>query len=90
MKGKGERVSVIGIGNLLMGDDGFGVHVLRFLESRYYFPANVRLVDCGTAGIYMAPVFEETDMVVMIDSASIDGHAPGSIVRLDHKAVRAR
>ncbi len=80
---------VLGIGNLLMGDEGFGVHVLRHLERNFVFPENVRLVDCGTAGIYMAPFFEDADIAIVMDAALIDGSEPGQILRLNHQEVTA-
>ncbi len=86
----GKRASVIGIGNLLMTDEGFGVHVIRFLEKKYSFPPSVQLIDCGTAGIYMAPVFEQTDVALIVDAAAIEGHPPGTLITLDHKGMSGR
>ncbi len=84
------KASVIGIGNLLMTDEGFGIHVIRFLEKKYSFPSNVQLVDCGTAGIYMAPVFEQTDVAFLVDAAAIDGYPPGTVIKLDYKGMTGR
>ncbi len=84
-----KKAVVLGIGNLLMGDEGFGIHVLRHLERNFVFPENVRLVDCGTAGIYMAPFFEDADVAIVMDAALIDGLEPGKILRLNHQEVRA-
>jgi hydrogenase maturation protease len=44
------RIGVLGVGNVLMGDDGIGPFVLKILESRYEFPPNVVLHDLGTPG----------------------------------------
>ncbi len=66
---------ILGIGNLLLRDEGFGVHVVRYLEARYLFPGNVRIMDGGTAGIYMAPFIEETDPLLVIDVVAMDGPA---------------
>jgi hydrogenase maturation protease len=71
-------VGILGIGNLLLGDEGFGVHVIRHLEDRYAFPDNVKLLDGGTAGIYLAPFFEDLDCLIVIDALAMDT-APGTV-----------
>lgn len=73
-----KKIGILGIGNLLLGDEGFGVHVIRYLEEHYTFPSAVRLLDGGTAGIYMAPFLEEVDHLIVIDVVAADG-PPGSI-----------
>ncbi|MFH1214935.1 MAG: HyaD/HybD family hydrogenase maturation endopeptidase [Pseudomonadota bacterium] len=73
-----KTVGILGIGNLLLGDEGFGVHVIRYLEENYSFPEQVRLLDGGTAGIYMAPFLEEVDRLIVVDVVAADG-APGTI-----------
>ena len=80
---KNNRAVIIGIGNLLMKDEGFGIHVIRYLEEHFRLPDDVDLVDAGTAGIYMAPVFEEAKRAIVIDVIALD-LAPGTIVQLDH------
>ncbi len=84
------KIAIIGIGNLLMADEGFGVHVIRHLEDNYVFPKEVSLIDCGTAGIYMAPVFEEAKETLIIDAASINGYPPGTLLQMDHREMTGR
>ena len=79
---KNKITGILGIGNLLLGDEGFGVHVIRYLEDHCSFPDHVRLLDGGTAGIYMAPFFEEIDRLIVIDVVRLDGPA-GSIHRFN-------
>ncbi len=45
------RIGVLGVGNILMGDDGIGPFLVRILEARYEFPPNVVLHDLGTPGL---------------------------------------
>lgn len=78
MTARKKKVGILGIGNLLLGDEGFGVHVIRYLEEHYAFPEQVRLLDGGTAGIYMAPFLEEVDLLLVVDVVAVDG-VPGSI-----------
>lgn len=72
------NVAVLGIGNLLMGDEGFGVHVIRHLEQAYAFPDEVQLHDTGTAAIYLAPVLEASNWVMVVDVIKSDKQ-PGTL-----------
>jgi hydrogenase maturation protease len=80
------RVLVLGVGNLLMGDEGVGVHVLRMLE-RGQPAAGVRLLDGGTGGINLLVEFDGVRDIVLID-ATRDGQVAGSITYLQpHNAA---
>lgn len=68
---------ILGIGNLLMGDEGVGVHaVRRMVESKAF--AGVDVVDGGTGGFHLLEYFTQYDPVILID-ATMDGKAPGTI-----------
>jgi len=83
-----KKIGILGIGNLLIGDEGFGVHTVKYLEDNYLFPENVVIVDAGTAGIYMSPYLEECDPVFVIDVVDIDAE-PGSMHTFKLEDVRA-
>ncbi len=72
-----KKIGIAGIGNFLLRDEGFGVHVVHYLQDKYEFPENVEIQDIGTAGMYMAPFLEECDPVFVIDVVDIEGE-PGS------------
>lgn len=72
-----KKIAILGIGNLLLRDEGFGVHTVQYLENNYSFPDRVEIQDVGTAGIYMSPFLEECDPVFVIDVVDIEGE-PGS------------
>jgi len=72
-----KKIGIAGVGNYIVGDEGFGVHVVHYLQENYLFPDNVEIQDVGTAGIYMAPFLEECDPVYVIDVVDIKGE-PGS------------
>lgn len=72
-----KKIGIAGIGNLLLRDEGFGVHVVHYLQNNYDFPENIDIQDVGTAGIYMAPFLEACDPVLVIDVVDIAGE-PGS------------
>lgn len=72
-----KKIGIFGVGNLILRDEGFGVHTVQYLEKNYNFPENVEIHDIGTAGIYMSPFLEECDPVLIIDVVDTAGE-PGS------------
>jgi len=68
---------VLGIGNVLMGDEGVGVHALARLEDEAW-PDDVTLVDGGTGGFHLLSLLQDSEPVVMIDAAA-DGRPPGTV-----------
>lgn len=78
---------VLGIGNLLMSDDGLGVHAVHHMLARP-LPAGVEVVDGGTCGLDLLQYFEGVERLIVLDAADL-GRAPGEIVRLEGDAVPA-
>jgi hydrogenase maturation protease len=72
------RILVLGIGNLVMGDEGVGVHAARCLAAAEPLPPTVTVVDGGTGGFHLLSYFEEYDVLIMID-AVVDGRPPGTV-----------
>jgi hydrogenase maturation protease len=76
------RVLVAGVGNLFLGDDGFGPEVARRLAGRS-LPAGVRVVDYGIRGMHLAyDLLEGYDELVILDAAPRGGR-PGDVVVLE-------
>ena len=73
-------VLILGIGNLLWGDEGFGVRALQHLHQHYRFPENIRLLDGGTQGIYLVQEIREADILVVFDA--VDYGLPGGTLKL--------
>jgi len=67
----------MGVGNVLMGDEGVGVHAVRLLEQESW-PPHVALLDGGTGGFHLLSHFGECDLIVMID-ATLDDRPPGTV-----------
>ncbi len=63
------KIAIIGIGNVLLMDEGIGVHALNELKERYILPDCVNLIDGGTMGLDLLPFFEGNDRVLFIDAA---------------------
>lgn len=78
-------VLVLGVGNVLMGDEGVGVHAIRRLEPDPEIPG-VRLLDGGTGGVNLLGEFDVVRAVVLID-ATRDGRADGTVTYLLPKRV---
>jgi hydrogenase maturation protease len=72
------RIGVLGVGNVLMGDDGIGPFVVKIFESRYDFPPNVVLHDLGTPGLGITAFFADYDVIILIDAVSAKA-APGNV-----------
>lgn len=72
------NIAVFGIGNILLSDDGVGVHAVNKLKEGYEFPLSVELIDGGTKGLDLLPLFEGRDKVLIIDAANFKKE-PGTI-----------
>ena len=75
-----ERVLVLGVGNVLMGDEGVGVQVVRALE-KMPLPPNVECLDGGTGGFHLLGPLQDADRILLID-ACVDGNPSGTVRRL--------
>jgi len=71
----------MGIGNLLMGDEGAGIHVIRQLREDKEL-ADIEIIDGGTGGVQLLDFFFRHDLVILVD-ASMDQHEPGTMTRLE-------
>jgi hydrogenase maturation protease len=71
----------LGIGNLIMSDDGVGVRVVQRLTEEYSFPPEVEIIDGGTLGLDLLPLLEGLDRLLIVDAMETGG-PPGTITRL--------
>jgi hydrogenase maturation protease len=76
------RLLVLGLGNVLLGDDGLGAAVVARLEREFLMPPGVHLADGGTLGLSLLGLLAESDHVILVDAIRADS-PPGSLVRLD-------
>lgn len=74
------KTLIFGAGNLLLSDEGFGVHFIRYLERHYVFPPEVELFDAGTMGIMVTHKLEEAQRVYIVDTVEVAGE-PGQCFR---------
>lgn len=79
----GKAVAVLGLGNVLMGDDALGPTVVRRLLARCEFPPGVSVLDIGTPGLDLTPYILGLDALIIVDTVRSD--APAGTVRLYRK-----
>ena len=77
----GPKVLVLGIGNLVMSDDGVGVKVVQRLQQRYRFAETVEVMDGGTLGLDLLPKLEGIERLIVVDAVET-GKEPGTCIRL--------
>jgi len=83
------RIMILGVGNVLYSDEGFGIHVANQIEQRYRFPDHVTVVDGGVLGVNLLGVISTADYLIVIDVIR-NGGRPGSLYRLEGEAIPER
>jgi len=73
------KTLVLGLGNVLMGDEGIGVYVVRALES-HTLPEGVECLDGGTGGFVLLEPLQSAGRIVLVDAAA-DGNPIGTVTR---------
>lgn len=76
--GDAPTIIVLGIGNVLWADEGFGVRCAEILQQRYEFASNVQLIDGGTQGLYLIQHVQCADYLLIFDAIDY-GLAPGEM-----------
>ncbi|MEW5829771.1 MAG: HyaD/HybD family hydrogenase maturation endopeptidase [Chloroflexota bacterium] len=79
---------VLGVGNLLMSDEGFGVHAVERLVKSYKIPGEVQVLDGGTLGMDLLYYLEDARNLLLVDAIQAD-REPGYMLRLEDDRVPA-
>jgi hydrogenase maturation protease len=77
---------VLGLGNLLLGDDGLGPVAIDRLVRSYDAPEGVAILDGGTLGLSLLPYLEDAERAILVDAIRGDG-PPGTLVRIEGEEV---
>jgi hydrogenase maturation protease len=72
------RIAVVGLGNVLMGDDAFGPYVVQILEAGYAFPRDVAVLDLGTPGLDLTSHLTGLEHLILVDTVRSEGR-PGDL-----------
>lgn len=79
------KITILGIGNLLLKDEGVGIHLIEALKKEQ-LPENVELIDGAATGFNLLPVIEGCDKLVVIDALKTED-TPGAIYKFDPQDV---
>ena len=80
------KTLILGVGNLLLSDEGVGVHVIRRLTEKYNLPEEVQILDGGTLGLDLLYHLEGVKNLLLVDAVEM-GKEPGNLVRLEDDEV---
>ncbi len=84
-----KQVTVLGVGNILLSDEGFGVKVVLKMMKNYQFPENVLLVDGNVLGLNLLGIVSDSDYLIVVDAIKNKGK-PGTIYRIDAEDIPMR
>ena len=82
------NVLVLGIGNILLKDEGVGVRLIEAVDQEFIIPEGVELLDGGTAGIELLDHISQRELLVIVD-AMRNGHPAGTVYRVEGEDVPA-
>jgi len=80
------NILLLGIGNVLWADEGFGVRVIERLQKSYRFPDQVKVMDGGTQGVYLVEHVQAADVLIVFDAVDYD-LPPGTLKRIENDDV---
>jgi hydrogenase maturation protease len=86
LRAPNERVHVVGMGNILYGDEGVGVYAARYLHAAYRFSPAINIVDGATLGFGLMELFESGAKIIVLDALATDAPA-GTTYRLPREEL---
>lgn len=84
----GKKALVLGIGNILLSDEGLGVRAVELFQEQYSFKRDVSCIDGGTAGLGLLSYIRDFTHIIIIDALSAKG-APGAVIRIPGSDIPA-
>jgi len=79
-------ITILGIGNILLQDEGFGVHFVRWISERYSATDEIKIIDGGTLGYALLDIVSGCRNLIVIDVLKVDD-APGSLYRFNQQEM---
>ncbi len=76
------NILVLGIGNILLSDEGAGIKVIEQLQQQYKIPDAIEVTDGGTMGVELLPWIEKRSHIIIVDAIRSD-NPPGSVLKVD-------
>jgi len=87
MTSRRQSLVVMGLGNILWGDDGLGVAAVQTLARRFEAPDGARVLDGGTLGLALLPIIQDAERVLLVDAIRVPDAAPGALIRIEGDEV---
>jgi hydrogenase maturation protease len=84
--GKKNCITILGLGNVLLSDEGFGVHFIRWFSERYRLPDDVEMIDGGTLGYALLDPIGTCQHLIVVDAIKMKD-TPGSLYRFTQEAL---
>jgi hydrogenase maturation protease len=85
-----KKITVLGLGNILLRDEGFGVHFVNSFAKKYRVDEDVRILDGGTLGYRLLDTVTSASTLIVIDVIKLNGEPPGAIYRFTHEELKLR
>lgn len=82
-----KKVLILGVGNILLTDEGFGVRAVEYLQAHFDWPENVRLMDGGTQGLMLMTELLDCDLLIVLD-VILGPEKPGTVYLLEGEDLR--
>ncbi len=76
-----KRFLILGVGNILLKDEGMGVRAIESLQEKYVSPPNVSFIDGGTSGLNLLSLMKDYTHVIIVDAIAPNG-TPGALYRI--------
>ncbi len=84
------HIMVLGVGNILLSDEGVGIRVVEKLHAHYRFPDHVSIVDGGVLGINLLGVISQADHLIVVDAVRNPQGNPGDLYRIASQDIPQR
>ena len=81
-------VTILGLGNILMRDEGIGVYTANLLKNKFVFDPEIQIIDGGTTGTDLLPYFEHSEKILIIDAVNFE-KSPGFIEIIENDDILA-
>lgn len=84
-----KHITVLGLGNILLKDEGFGVHFIRWFQERHDFGEAIRILDGGTLGYRLLEIVTASSHLIVVDCIKLK-EEPGAVYRFTAEQMRLR
>lgn len=84
-----KQITVLGLGSIILKDEGFGVHFIRWFSERYTLGEDVRILDGGTLGYRLLDLVTSSSYLIVVDCIKLD-EEPGGIYRFTQDEMRLK